>query len=72
MLAYNTTLHRILPFWVFILTGFGMQVSAVALFIAPINATIFGAVGATISLIVSGLYSKVGSVARTKIPTAAT
>lgn len=50
-IAYSVTLYRILPFWMCIITGHGMPVSAVGLFIAPINAAVFGAVGATVGLL---------------------
>jgi hypothetical protein len=70
--AGSTTLHRILPFWMCILTGHRMPVSAVALFIAPINAAIFGAVGATVGLVVSGLFSKLRSRTKAKTTPSAT
>jgi len=57
-LAYGASLFRILPFWMCIVTGHGMPSPAVALFIAPINAMVYGTVGATIGWVFSGLIAK--------------
>jgi hypothetical protein len=65
-IAYSVPLYRILPFWMCIITDHGMPVSAVALFIAPINAAIVGAVGALVGLVVLGLSSKLRSGAKAK------
>jgi len=42
----NESLAHFVPFWMCILTGHGMPVLPVVFFIAPINADIYGAIGA--------------------------
>jgi hypothetical protein len=58
-ISYSTFLYRILPFWVCILAIGGMPVPAVSLFIAPINAAIYGVAGALIGWILSKRLGKV-------------
>jgi len=59
--AYSVALDHILPFWMCIMTDHGMPVPAVALFIAPINATIYGVGGATVGWVLSSLFAKLRS-----------
>jgi len=56
--AHSAALYHILPFWMCIITRNGMPVLAVALFIAPINAAIYGVGGATIGSVLSSLFAK--------------
>ena len=46
-------LYNILPFWMCILTLGGMPVQAVALIIAPVNALLYGILGAIIGVFAS-------------------
>jgi hypothetical protein len=57
-IAYSPVLDFILPFWMCNLALGGIPVSAVALFIAPINAVIYGIAGATIGWIFSRFFAE--------------
>ena len=67
-IASDEALLRILPFWVCILTGHGMPVLPVVFFIAPINADIYGVIGAVAGWTATKFTKKV-SVGWLTIPT---
>jgi hypothetical protein len=56
--SYSAFLYYLLPFWMCILAVGGMPVPAVALVIAPINATIYGIAGLAIGWIFSRFPGK--------------
>lgn len=48
----NESLAHFVPFWMCILTAHGMPVFPVVFFIAPINADLYGAIGAALGSVV--------------------
>lgn len=58
-IALSDVLFHALPFWMCILAIGGMPVPAVALLIAPVNALIYGAVGALLAFALTNLRTRI-------------
>jgi hypothetical protein len=57
-IANNEFLYHVLPYWMCLLAIGGMPVPAVALWIAPINALIYGIVGAFVAWLVATMRQR--------------
>jgi hypothetical protein len=60
-LQLSEFLFHVLPFWMCILTGNGMPPLPVAFFIAPINAAIYGGIGAVLGWLITKFSAKLHS-----------